>query len=251
MERMRIYTVTHKNFQPTAESIYQPIIVGNGEVNLSSAVRDNIGDNITEKNKSFCEMTALYWIWKNTSFSENDIIGLTHYRRYFKKGVKNIIATEGDIKKILNSYDIIIPKKRNYYIVSVQEHYKKAHYSKDLMLVREIISNKQSEYLVHFDNIMNGKTLSLYNMFVTSWGIFESYCNWVFPILFELDTRIDKEKYDSYQMRVIGFLAERLFNVWLEGEKNKLKIYEMPVYNTDGENLIVKGINLIKRQYCS
>ena len=71
--------------------------------------------------------------------------------------------------------------------------------------------------------------------------------NGFFPILFELEKRIDITQYDNYQKRVFGFIAERLFNVWLV--HHQLKFCEIPVVNLEGENLLKKAINLLKRKF--
>jgi exopolysaccharide biosynthesis protein len=65
--------------------------------------------------------------------------------------------------------------------------------------------------------------------------------------LFELEKRIDITQYDNYQKRVFGFIAERLFNVWLA--HHQLKFCEIPVVNLEGENLLKKAINLLKRKF--
>ncbi|KMK27381.1 DUF4422 domain-containing protein [Pluralibacter gergoviae] len=248
MGSVDLYIVTHKDFDVPGDRLYKPIIVGNGDVKISSALRDNVGDNIAEKNKSFCEMTAIYWLWKNIPHEADDIIGLNHYRRYFSENKKNNIVNYNTVLELLSKYDVIIPKKRNYFLFSIESHYCKAHHENDLKKVRQILERKHAEYLPFYDSVMRGTKLSLYNMFITRWKLFSEYCEWLFPILFELDEQIDKKDYDPYQMRVIGFIAERLFNVWLEEKRTKIKIYEMSVYNTDGENLIHKGFNLLKRQ---
>ncbi|PYB24074.1 hypothetical protein DMW62_10425, partial [Serratia marcescens] len=55
--------------------------------------------------------------------------------------------------------------------------------------------------------------------------------------------------YDTYQKRVFGFLAERLFNVWFLYNQSELKIKKMPIINIEGENVIKKGIGMLKRQF--
>ena len=74
-----MYMVTHKpvDFIPEGRT---PIFVGNGD-NIRDYLRDNTGDNISEKNPYYCELTAMYWIWKNDSSSK--YISIEHYRRFF------------------------------------------------------------------------------------------------------------------------------------------------------------------------
>ena len=85
------------------------------------------------------------------------------------------------------------------------------------------------------------------NMFVMSSEKTSEYCHWLFSILFELEQRIDITQHDNYQKRVFGFIAERLFNVWIL--YNQLNVKYLPVVNLDGENLIKKGLNLLKRKF--
>ena len=68
-------------------------------------------------------------------------------------------------------------------------------------------------------------------MFISSKKIFDDYYNWLFDILFELESKIDISNYDDYNKRIFGFLSERLFNVWVKYQDLKLK--EVPVYNVD------------------
>ena len=84
MKQIKILTVTHKSYDFPQDEIYQPIQVGRvlSTVDLS-ILSDNEGINISGKNKNFCELTAIYWAWKNHFFADCDYVGLTHYRRFF------------------------------------------------------------------------------------------------------------------------------------------------------------------------
>ena len=213
--------------------------------------QDNSGINIAEKNSSFCELTGLYWAWQNGVFENNQYVGLVHYRRYFAGKAlylkKKSIASESELLTILEKYDVILPRKRNYFIESIYSHYQHAHHIKDLDLTRDVITELQPEYLKSFDAVMQGRKLHLYNMFVMPSEKASEYCHWLFSILFELEKRIDVTLYDNYQKRVFGFIAERLFNVWIL--YNQLNVKYLPVVNLDGENLIKKGLNLLKRKF--
>jgi hypothetical protein len=96
---------------------------------------------------------------------------------------------------------------------------------------------------------MGGTKISLYNMFVCKKSLIDEYFAWLFPTLFALEKKIPYQDYDAYQKRVFGFMAERLFNVWLHHQRDRLKIKYLPVVNIDGENLLLKGIGLLKRHF--
>ena len=129
------------------------------------------GDNISSKNANYCELTGLYWAWKNLAC---DYIGLCHYRRYFGKKPKNrtleakkqAIFTREDYEKLLSKYDIILPQKRNYYIETVRSHYEHAHHKRDLDEVEKIINEKYPDYSDAFKKVMGRTSLYILNMFV-------------------------------------------------------------------------------------
>ncbi|WP_214803665.1 MULTISPECIES: DUF4422 domain-containing protein [unclassified Exiguobacterium] len=241
--KTEIYVATHKQYQMPNDSIYMPIHVGkkNSQKDFGY-LGDDTNYNISEKNSKYCELTALYWLWKN---SDADIVGLVHYRRLFVNKKGNILS-ESEINSFLNKADIIVAKKRNYYIETVESHYSNAHFKKDLILLREVL---ESEDRVYFDNLMKQRELHLYNMVICKKDILNEYCEWLFPILEKLEFKIDTKNYDSYQKRVIGFLAERLFNVWLMKKSETINIIEKKVINLEKENKIKKGFNLVLRKY--
>ena len=252
MKQIKILTVTHKSYDFPQDEIYQPIQVGRvlSTVDLG-ILSDNEGINISGKNKNFCELTAIYWAWKNHFFADCDYVGLTHYRRFFKgsgcqlKGKAILSASE--IFTLMQNYDAIVPRHRNYWIESIYSHYRHAHHISDLDCARDIIKEYFPDYIPAFNRVMQGKTLYLYNMFVLKKTDFDAYCDWLFRILFELEKRLDLQDYDAYQQRGFGFIAERLFNVWLV--YRQLKICEVSVVNLEGEHLLKKAINLLKRKF--
>lgn len=251
MHKVSILVITHKNYDFPQTNIYQPLWVGKkSDQFFSSFLSDNTGEHISEKNSLFCELTGLYWAWKNDFFHNADYVGLVHYRRYFRGNGEKLkgksILSEENVTELLKGYDCILPKKRNYFIESIYSHYKHAHHIQDLDATREILAEDYPEYIESFDKIMSGKTLHLYNMFVMKKADVDQYCAWLFDILFKLEEKIDISTYDNYQKRVFGFIAERLFNVWIEHHKFKIK--EVPVVNLEGENLVKKAIGLINRK---
>lgn len=217
-------------------------MVGDGE--MHGALKDSAGDNISQLNSSFCELTALYWIWKN---SDANVIGMVHYRRYFKGAIfKKEPIREEAITKLLYKYDILVSKKRNYLVVNVFNHYKKSHNIEDLLMAREIVERMHPDYIESFDKVLSGKVLSLYNMLITRKELLDKYCEWLFPILFELSSKSNISEYNSYQSRMIGFVAERLFNVWIT-KNSEFKVKEIGVYNTDGFGGLPKIYSFVRK----
>ena len=254
MQKLTVLVITHKDYEFPDSACYRPLFVGGkiaSGLKNEDFYQDNSGVNIAEKNSSFCELTGLYWAWKDGVFENNQYVGLVHYRRYFAGKAlylkKKQIASESELLSILDKCDVILPRKRNYFIESIYSHYQHAHHIEDLDLTRDVIIELQSEYLESFDAVMQGRKLHLYNMFVMSSEKASEYCHWLFSILFELEQRIDITQYDNYQKRVFGFIAERLFNVWIL--YNQLNVKYLSVVNLDGENLIKKGLNLLKRKF--
>ena len=242
MKNVKVYIATHKKANLPELKEYVPIQVGAEGKEKLGYITDNTGENISNKNPNFCELTATYWIMKNDN---SDIVGLTHYRRYFFNNIfsnsfKNIIHKE-KIIKILNNYDIIVPKKYKLG-VTVEKQYSQIHNIEDLMKCGEIIKNKNPEYSEAFDKVLKKRKIYTYNMFISRKKVFDDYYKRLFDILFEAEKIIDISNYDNYNKRVYGFLSERLFNVWIEKNKDNLKIKEMPVYNS--EEKIIKQLSL-------
>lgn len=247
------YVVSHREYRFPENENFVPLQVGNADTHITrDAMRDSTGDNIAHLNPSFCELTAAYWIWKN---SQEEIVGLAHYRRYFASSTSNLtvkgkrIASPEEMLNILNDDDILVAKPRNYFITSIKSHYIHAHHESDYTQLRNEITLQQPDYLTDFDHVMGGTKISLYNMFVCKKSLIDEYFSWLFPLLFALEQKIDYQNYDAYQKRVFGFMAERLFNVWLHHQRDRLKVKYMPVVNIDGENLLLKGIGLLKRHF--
>lgn len=206
----RIYVMTHKEMAAIPNEIYIPLHVGRACGKELGYTGDHTGDHISSKNPYYCELTGIYWIWKNIKC---DIVGVCHYRRFFTKEER--LLQRSYIEETIRTYPVLIPNSSCVKERSVYEHYAKRHYAKDLDLCREVIQEKYPDYVSAFDYAMQTILISVGNMWITRKDIFDRYCAWLFDILFEVERRIDWTDYDDYQKRVIGFLSERLFRVWL------------------------------------
>ena len=223
---MAIYVATHKKFNYKLRKCYIPIQVGTALKDDLGYLKDNGGENISEKNPNYCELTALYYIAKNRR--KDKVVGLVHYRRYFFKGTHLLGFKEAC--DLLKKYDVILPYKLDLK-ESVKDQYDHYHYIGDLELCGEIIKNNTPEYYGSFKSILDTRYVVAFNMFIMSREMLEEYTDWLFLILFELENHVRIDDYDDYNKRIFGFLSERLFNVWLHCKKPKVKY--LPVYNVE------------------
>lgn len=224
----RIYIMTHKEFDVPEKQGYFPLQVGREGKECLGYLCDNEGEHISGKNSSFCELTGLYWMWKNVRC---DIAGLCHYRRYFVKheevqrGIplaEELLDCEY-IEKCLQYYDIIVPNSGMTRENSVREHYNVRHCITDLEICGEVLREKYPMDYPAFGWSLSTNLISLGNMVIAPKQILDQYCEWLFDILFEVEKRIDISNYDDYQKRVFGFLAERLFRVWMLNRSLKIR----------------------------
>ena len=238
---LKIYSVSHKeidNFAP--ERV--PLGVGENKNINGIEIYDNTGDNIAEKNKTFCELTALYWLWKN---ADDEMIGFEHYRRFFCE--ENLFryrpSTVKELNKALKNHDAVLPRICTSK-VSMYEYYADNHIQSDMDICGEIIKEKYPEYYADYEKVLAQKYGCMGNMFVMRKELMDRYCEWIFTILFEAEKRIDYSDRDAYQQRVFGFLSERLFNVWIEHEHLKIAYKRVHGY---GESC--KFVRVMRQQW--
>lgn len=210
--------------------------------------KDSEDINISEKNRNYCELTAVYWAWKNL---DADYVGLNHYRRYFAGkacGEKwSRIADGGDIARALKKAPVVLPKKRNYFIETNYSQYIHAHHKEDLDVTRRILEEQFPSYVPAYDAVMKETSGHRFNMFVMERSFFDRYCTWLFDVLFELERCLDISAYSDYDRRVFGFVAERLMDVWVRTEN--VPYTELPVVFTDKQNWLKKGGKFLLRKF--
>lgn len=241
MNKEKILVCLHKKVEIPNNSCFFPIQVGCELSNENFGIaRDNDGENISSKNSNYCELTAQYWAWKN--LKGIDIIGLNHYRRFFDFANKHPQFSPelnfADYKSFLNNYkipklskllanaDIVLPSK-SCHPYSNSTCYCRCHLEEDWNILRHIVKKLFPDYYSSFIKAMDhNNEMSDFNMFITKWDIFDRYNEWLFKLLFEVENQIKFSPYPN-QMRVLGFMSERLINVFCE--KENLKIKHIPV----------------------
>lgn len=234
---LAIFVATHVAFTPPQNPIYIPLHVGReGKPDLGY-LGDNLGENISDLNCLYGELTGLYWIWQNVS--DMDYVGFCHYRRYFLNG-SGIEMQRKDYLELLGKYDVIIPH-HGICEGTYKDHYGRAHNVHDLEAVERALGRLYPEDLESFHQAMQGNVFYSGNLCVMSLSLLKSYARWLFTIFAEASTEIDVSGYDSYHRRVYGFLSEQMLYVFII--KNGLSYIEAPVgiLGEKAETAILKG----------
>ena len=229
---LSIFIVTHKPIVVPDDKGYIVIQAGSAFGSISGLLQDNTADNISDKNPFFSELTAHYWIWKNV---QSEYVALMHYRRFFSPrnvGFKYLgfdVACTSDLVSELEKIDIIISEPFVFFHPgtsipeTVEQHYVRYH-GFEFLIARKLLVSKHPDYVSTFDAVMRNNKLFANNLMAMKKSTFDAYCEWAFPLFFEIELAIDLKKYDEYQKRVIAFLSERLFTVWVLYNKKNLSV---------------------------
>ena len=249
---LRILVAAHKPYWMPDDPVYLPIYVGKA---LHPArdlgwQGDDTGDNISAKNANYCELTALYWAWKNL---DADAVGLVHYRRYFTRreahgtaAKRRAILTGADWQRLLAAAPIIVPDKRRYYIETNESHYRHAHHAAGLDALRAVLAARHPSAAAAYETVLHRTWAHMFNMFVMRRDLYDAYCAWLFEVLADVEARIDLRGYSPYEARVFGFLSELLLDVWLEATGHAYA--EQNVSFLEPQNWLKKGANFLWRK---
>ena len=207
---------------------------------------DDTGDNISEKRNNFCELTVMYWAWKNV---EADYYGLCHYRRYFSFGKEhkldqysNVVCdyiSEQNIKEFrladtdyitnyVKQYDAILTtpfdiSKAPGQCADLFEQYDvtPTMHIRDLETALDLLKEMYPAYYEDAVEYLSGKSFVPCQMFIMKKAVFDEYCSWLFPFLFELDKRLDCTHYCQEELRGLAHIAERLLGIYFFHRQKK------------------------------
>lgn len=259
---VKIIIATHKKYRMPSDIMYTPLHVGaegkkdslGNDLELGY-VKDNTGENISTLNSSFCELTGLYWAWKNL---DADYIGMVHYRRHFAlkyaRDPWKRILTYDELKPYLGKIKVFTPNKRKYFIETLYSHYEHTHYSNQLDITRQVMKELYPAYIDSYDKVINKKYGYMFNMMIMDSKLLDDYCSWLFNILFEVEKRINMPELSAFQGRYYGRISEIIFNVWLNyklrsGEINKKQIMEIPCIHMEKINWLKKGSAFLRAKF--
>lgn len=238
MKNIKILVSVFKNNADDVGDFIVPVLSGAElyENTFSIKYKDNTGENISSKNKSYCELTVQYWAWKNL---DCDVYGLMHHRRYFnfnkknlfsknnrklprsykifdipdEKTLKALYADYNTISEITDQYSIIAPTREKL-LETVREQYNKNDSTgfDDLGLLCKIIEEKYPDYISSAYKYLDGHFAYFCNMFIMDKKCFFDYSSWLFTVLEEFE----KQKPDEFTYeRELGKLGERLFGIYM------------------------------------
>ncbi len=243
MGDIEVAVAVHKNTDNSEmfDSCYRLLYVGatvheEGKIN-SEIWRDDVGESISEKNPTYCELTGLYWMWKNSSAK---VKGLCHYRRFLAKhyyGMKpqNEVFTAEELTKIFSEYDVMLPRpkykyhksKVNHWYPTVEELEQDVSYSR----LKKAVKSVHSDCMRNLEDVYRDDKLSFCNVMIARADVFDSYCEWLFPI----GTALEKQYSDigGVPPREFAFVSEWLLNVWMQHNFEKYRVFETPLMRID------------------
>lgn len=246
---IEVIVATHKPYKMPTDPMYVPLQVGAFGKKDIGFLRDNTGENISSLNPYFCELTGLFWAWKNLNA---DYIGLTHYRRHFKGNHSGStkfdkVLSKQEAEALLEKTDVILPKKRHYYIETIYSHYAHTHYERELIATRQILVEHYPGYVPSWDKVMKRRSAHMFNMCIMKKEKLDSYCSFIFDVLDRLNQKVNVSEYDDFQARLFGRISELLLDVWID--HNHIEYIEVPVIHMEPVNWWKKGTSFIKAKF--
>ena len=175
-------------------------------------VLDNVGEHISDRNRQYCELTGLYWMWKN---DPHDIAGLAHYRRHF------ILPDNWVDIMMQNKVDAIVPVP-TYVYPNIDTNYRQRHIPDDWDYLLQYLKEMDAHTYEIARAVFSGNLYLPCNMFIAKWEVLDELCSWMFPIL-DAVARHGGVKKDIYMNRYVGFLSERLITLYFTFHKDKYK----------------------------
>lgn len=248
---IKVLVAAHKECRLPDDAMYVPIQVGaKGKAPISGVeLRDDAGDNISEKNPYYCELTGHYYAWKNISA---EALGLVHYRRFLSvaswikralsKDRMELLLTRKETEKLLDKYDAIVPAKRKYFIESLYSHYIHTIGEDHLAMARSIIAETDPAYIPYVDEAYTNTWGYMFNMMILKKSYYDDYMSFLFPVLFKLEEQIDTDVMSDFHKRLYGRVSEVLFNAWvIKAKRDGMRVKEVAYMPLEPENWIKKG----------
>lgn len=225
----RVYMAKSENDRPLKNppilpDFTFPLQVGASRTSVIIAdIVDSKGENISDKNGNYSELTGLYWIWKNklnlqgvTEGDERQYFGLAQYRRM-------LVFSEDDLLRLPdNDVDVVLPYPMPYE-PNIHAHHERYLKDEDWNALLTALAELQPEYAEYFPKVLEQQYLYNYNVILAKKHVLREYCEWLFPILErteELSVPKGKDRSDRY----IGYMGETLETLYFIKNADKLNV---------------------------
>lgn len=229
MPFVRMYMAKSHVDRPLRESAHLPdyvfpIQAGAACSNVRVAdLADNTGAHISERNGNYCELTALYWIWKNKMSAagcadggEGQYYGLCQYRRGFDlKGDDLLRLADNDV-------DVVLPYPLPYE-PNIHAHHERYIRETDWKALLQALEELQPAYAEAFPGILGQKYLYNYNVILAKKQVLLDYCGWLFPVLMRVE-KLSVPKGSERSDRYLGYMGETLETLYFMKNAERLNI---------------------------
>lgn len=247
--KIQIVVASHKPYAMPRDPMYLPVQAGAAGKESIGFQRDDEGESISEKNPRYCELTALFWLWKN---SDAQVLGLAHYRRHFgkKKGKEPLagVLTRRECEEALEKAPILLPKKRHYVVETLYSHYCHTLREGPLEITGRVLREKFPKYAPEFERLKKRRSAHMFNMIIARRDKMDAYLSFLFPVLEEVERRVSPEEFaDPFHARFPGRISELLLDVWLYTEKESFR--ELPLLYPEGEGKWKKAKGLLAAKF--
>ncbi len=242
---IRIYISCYKPSYVPEHSLLFPIQTGSAQkdIRFENMLHDDDGENISDRNHMYCELTAQFWAWKNV---DADYYGFMHNRRYLSfsdnqypvdeagyiplgliddSALQMLGYDEENMRRIIECNDIIttVPVDFSKYVHrpvnerNVLGQYASGvqHERRDLEIAFQLIKKMYPDYVQDIERYIDSQSACLYNIYIMRKEYMMKYNQWLFSILEKLEHTLNIQNASEYAARSIGFIAERLFGIFL------------------------------------
>lgn len=222
--RLRIFKMIHAKDKPLKTKYQDPEYIATLQVGAASSFeidtdfKDHAGDNISEKNGNYSELTGLYWMWKNylPAGNDDDYYGLAHYRRFLD-------LSEDDLFRLRNNeIDVVLPYPMPY-VPNIEAHHRRYLSDDEWMAVLTALGERCPEYKAAFKGVLEQQYFFNYNIILAKGKVLDQYCSWLFPLLFKIE-EINNQGGRKAPNRFIGYVGENLETLYFMHHKHDLKI---------------------------
>lgn len=244
MEKIKILVACHKPGPVYQDDVYTPIHVGRAiskyKDEMAEMIGDDTGENISEKNPYYCEMTAQYWAWKN--LKDVEYVGFCHYRRYF-----DLQITKENADAIFRKKDVILMSSPQ--LITIERFLLCMVSREEVTIFMMALKKLYPEYEQTTLDYLFGNQLYSNNMLICRKSLFDDYASWMFSILKECEKYMRPSAYTRGR-RALAYLAEIFMPVYFLQHQLRIKTARItPWYGEKSKKCSIWGWAFLKSHH--